>query len=122
MVKETKKIFGDDKIKVTATCVRVPVLRAHCESINLTLSEPYNSLEEVRQTITDFPGLSVRDNRETNEHPEPLLASGEDDCFVGRIRADLSQPHRRGLDMFVAGDQIRKGAALNAVQIAEYLI
>ena len=122
MVNETKKIFGDDKIKVTATCVRVPVLRAHCESINLTLSEPYNSLEEVRQMISDFPGLSIRDNRETNEHPEPLLASGEDDCFVGRIRADLSQPHRRGLEMFVAGDQIRKGAALNAVQIAEYLI
>lgn len=120
MVTETKKIFGDPKIGVAATCVRVPVLRAHCESINVTLKKPYESIEEVRQLISEFPGLSVKDERESNEHPEPLMASGQDDCFVGRIRADISQPEI-GIEMFVAGDQIRKGAALNAIQIAEAL-
>ena len=121
MVNETKKIFADPKIGVTATCVRVPVLRAHCESINVTLRKPYESINEIRNLISDFPGLTIKDDREANEHPEPLMASGQDDCYVGRLRADISQPER-GIEMFVAGDQIRKGAALNAVQIAETLL
>ena len=120
MVNETKKIFGDPDIGVAVTCVRVPVLRAHCESVNVTLRQPYESIDEIRNLISDFPGLTVKDDREANEHPEPLMASGQDDCYVGRIRADVSQPEK-GIEMFVAGDQIRKGAALNAVQIAELI-
>ncbi len=121
MVNETKKIFGDPDIGVAVTCIRVPVLRAHCESINVTLRQSYESIDEIRNLISDFPGLTVKDDREANEHPEPLMASGQDDCYVGRIRADVSQPEK-GIEMFVAGDQIRKGAALNAVQIAELIL
>lgn len=121
MLRETRKIFGDDSIRVTATCVRVPVLRAHCESINLTFEKPLSE-EKARKILADAPGVSVIDDREHNLHPEPLLASGKDDVFVGRIRRDLSQDEGYGLDLFVAGDQIRKGAALNAIQIAERLL
>jgi len=121
MLRETRKIFGDDSIRVTATCVRVPVLRAHCESINLTFEQPLSE-EKARKILAEAPGVSVIDDREHNLHPEPLLASGQDDVFVGRIRRDLSQEEGYGLDLFVAGDQIRKGAALNAIQIAEQLL
>ena len=121
MVRETRKIFADDSIRVTATCVRVPVLRAHCESINLTFEKPLSE-EKARKILAEAPGVSVVDDREHNLHPEPLLASGKDDVFVGRIRRDLSQDEGYGLDLFVAGDQIRKGAALNAIQIAERLL
>mmetsp|Transcript_1933 Transcript_1933/g.5893 ORF Transcript_1933/g.5893 Transcript_1933/m.5893 type:complete len:370 (+) Transcript_1933:287-1396(+) len=121
MIKETKKIFGDDQIKVTATCIRVPVLRAHCESINLTLKSPLDE-KAARELLAKAPGVTVQDDRENNKHPEPLDASFKDDCIVGRIRQDVSQPDNRGLDLFVAGDQIRKGAALNAIQIAELLL
>lgn len=120
MVQETKKIFSDDDIRVTATCIRVPVLRAHCESINLTLKNPLSE-SEARDLLAKSPGLSIQDDRKANNHPEPLAASGMDDCLVGRIRQDVSQPNNLGLEMFVAGDQIRKGAALNAIQIAEIL-
>lgn len=121
MVKETKKIFDDNSIQITATCVRVPILRAHCESINLTFR---GSLSEsnAREIVSKAPGVSVADNREENRFPEPLMASGKDDIFVGRIRADISQSPGKGIEMFIAGDQIRKGAALNAIQIAELLI
>lgn len=121
MVNETRKIFNDKDIQVTATCVRVPVLRAHCESINLTLKSPMTP-EEARELLANAPGLEICDDRVNNIHPEPLAASGKDDCLVGRIRQDLSQPNNLGLELFVAGDQIRKGAALNAVQIAELLL
>ncbi len=121
MLKETRKIFHDDAIRVTATCVRVPVLRAHCESINLTLERPISE-EQARKILAEAPGVSVIDDREANRHPEPLHASGKDDVFVGRIRRDLSQDEGYGLDLFVSGDQIRKGAALNAIQIAERLL
>jgi aspartate-semialdehyde dehydrogenase len=121
MLRETRKIFGDESIRVTATCVRVPVLRAHCESINLSFERPLSE-EEARKVLADAPGVSLVDDREHNLHPEPLLASGKDDVFVGRIRRDLSQDEGYGLDLFVAGDQIRKGAALNAIQIAERLL
>lgn len=121
MIKETAKILNDKEIKVTATCIRVPVLRAHCESINLTLKAPM-TVEQARDVLSNSPGVCVQDDRANNKHPEPLDVSFKDDCSVGRIRKDVSQPDGMGLEMFVAGDQIRKGAALNAIQIAEYLI
>ncbi|GBG29007.1 Aspartate-semialdehyde dehydrogenase [Hondaea fermentalgiana] len=121
MIKETKKIFSDPNIQVTATCIRVPVLRAHCESINVTLKNSMTE-DEARELLANSPGVSVQDDRVANKFPEPLASSFKDDCFVGRIRHDVSQPEGKGLDMFVAGDQIRKGAALNAIQIAELLM
>eukprot|EP00512_Aurantiochytrium_limacinum_P006973 CAMPEP_0171525720 /NCGR_PEP_ID=MMETSP0959-20130129/9919_1 /TAXON_ID=87120 /ORGANISM="Aurantiochytrium limacinum, Strain ATCCMYA-1381" /LENGTH=365 /DNA_ID=CAMNT_0012066913 /DNA_START=308 /DNA_END=1405 /DNA_ORIENTATION=+ len=121
MIKETKKIFSDPNIKVTATCIRVPVLRAHCESINLTLKNSLSE-DEAREILSKAPGVTVQDDRKANKFPEPLSASFKDDCIVGRIRHDASQPEGKGLELFVAGDQIRKGAALNAIQIAELLM
>lgn len=121
MVKETKKIFADPNIAITATCVRVPVLRAHCESINLTFDKPLSE-DDAREILNAAPGVTVIDDRTNNQHPEPLAASHQDDVFVGRIRSDMSQEAGYGLDLFISGDQIRKGAALNAVQIAELLV
>ncbi len=121
MLKETKKIFGEPNIRITATCVRVPVLRAHCESINLTFEKPLTE-NQAREILRTAPGVSIMDDRASNRHPEPLDASHKDDVFVGRIRQDWSQDNNTGLDLFVSGDQIRKGAALNAIQIAELLI
>lgn len=121
MIKETAKIFGTSDIRVAATCVRVPVLRAHCESINLTFDKPLSEAD-ARAILEAAPGVTVLDDRTANKHPEPLDASGQDDVFVGRIRADASQDPGHGLELFVAGDQIRKGAALNAIQIAELLL
>jgi aspartate-semialdehyde dehydrogenase len=97
------------------------VLRAHSESINLTLKKPL-SVDEAREILANAPGLRIVDDRAANKQPEPLAASGEDDVFVGRIRADAGQAAGIGLEMFVAGDQIRKGAALNAIQIADLLL
>jgi len=123
MVRETHKILGDDSIAITATCVRVPVLRAHSEAINLTFREPGAMSEaEARQALAAAPGIRIVDDRAANRFPEPIDASGGDEVLVGRIRADISQPRGRGLDLFVCGDQLRKGAALNAIQIAEWLI
>jgi len=119
MVNETKKIFHDPKISVTPTCVRVPVYRAHSESIVLELEKKL-SVEEARAILRDAPGLCLADDREKNCFPMPIEASGKDDILVGRIREDLSCPN--GLALFVSGDQLRKGAALNAIQIAEQLI
>ena len=127
MVHETHKIWGQlgapapDRTAITATCVRVPVMRAHAESINLTLDRALTA-DAARALLADAPGVSLIDDREANRFPEPLDAAGRDDVYVGRIRDDLSQPQGRGLDLFVCGDQIRKGAALNAVQIAELLV
>ena len=120
MILETRKIFHCPGILITATCVRVPVMRAHSESINLQFSNPITD-REVREILADSPGVKLVDDREKNYFPMPLDASGQDDILVGRIRQDLSQPDGRGIEMFVSGDQIRKGAALNAVQIAELL-
>lgn len=120
MVLETRKIFHCPEIRVTATCVRVPVLRAHSEAINIEFSRPMTP-EQVREIIARSPGVKLVDDREKNYFPMPLDASGGDDILVGRIRQDLSVPDGTGIAMFVAGDQIRKGAALNAVQIAEML-
>ncbi len=121
MIHETHKIFHAKDIRITATCVRVPVLRAHSESINLTFSEPVDE-NQVREILGSAEGVKLVDDRERNYFPMPLDASDQDDILVGRIRKDLSQPDGRGLELFVSGDQIRKGAALNAVQIAELLL
>ena len=107
--------------RIAATCVRVPVMRAHAESICLTFSRPVSE-DEARDILRAAPGVSLQDDRENNLFPTPLDASGKDDVYVGRIRKDLSQPGGRGLHLFIAGDQLRKGAALNAVQIAELLL
>ncbi len=121
MIKETRKIFHDDDIRVSVTCVRVPVLRAHCESINLTLATAATE-QQVRDVLAGAPGVTILDDRTGNQHPEPIIASDQDNVYVGRIRPDLGQDEGVGFEMFIAGDQIRKGAALNAVQIAERLI
>lgn len=124
MVHETHKIWsqeGENKTAITATCIRVPVMRAHAESINLTLDKPLTE-DEARKLLAEAPGISLIDDRANNRFPTPLDASHADDVFVGRIRHDMSQPGGQGLDLFVCGDQIRKGAALNAVQIAELLL
>jgi aspartate-semialdehyde dehydrogenase len=121
MVNETRKIFGDSRIMVTATCVRVPIPRAHSESINLEFERPITP-EQVREILSKAPGVKVVDDRERNHFPMPLEASGQDDVFVGRIRQDISRDDGRGIDLFVSGDQVRKGAATNAVQIAERLV
>ncbi|MCB1146628.1 MAG: aspartate-semialdehyde dehydrogenase [Leptospiraceae bacterium] len=117
MIKETEKILHSTDLTVTATCVRVPVLRAHCESINLEFSDRAPNLAEARELYAAFPGIRVVDDREKNHFPMPLEASGEFDCLVGRLREDKTL-NSKGLNLFVAGDQLLKGAALNAVQIA----
>ena len=117
---ETRKILGDPALRVTATCVRVPVMRAHSESINLTLKAKL-SADRARVLLGEAAGVKVIDDRANNTFPMQLFASGQDAVFVGRIRQDLSQPDDLGLELFACGDQLRKGAALNAVQIAELL-
>ena len=120
MVNETRKIFVAPEILVAATCVRVTVLRAHCESINIEFVNPMTE-QQVRDALASAPGVKIVDDRENSYFPMPLDASDQDDILVGRIRSDISQPNGCGIEMFVSGDQIRKGAALNAVQIAEML-
>jgi aspartate-semialdehyde dehydrogenase len=119
MVNETKKIFGDDNIQVNPTCVRVPIYRAHSESIYLELTNEVD-LAAYRQAIEAAPGVQLVDDREKNHFPMPSEVSGKDDVLVGRFRRDVSVAN--GLNLFVSGDQLLKGAALNAVQIAELLI
>lgn len=121
MVNETRKIFGDPKIMITATCVRVPVPRAHSESINLEFDQPITPAQ-VRQILSMAPGVKIVDDPASNHFPMPIEASGQDDVLVGRIRQDISRDDGRGIDLFVSGDQVRKGAATNAVQIAERLL
>lgn len=120
MVRETQKIFHAPDILITATCVRVPVMRAHSEAINLQFTRPITE-GEVREILSAAPGVRIVDDRERSYFPMPLDATDADDILVGRIRQDISQPGGCGIEMFVSGDQIRKGAALNAVQIAELL-
>lgn len=120
VMKEACKILSDPELAVTATCVRVPVLRAHTESINLTLKQPL-SPERARELLAAAAGVELVDDRERNLFPMPTIATGRDAVYVGRLRRDLSQPEGLGLELFVCGDQLRKGAALNAVQIAEAL-
>ena len=119
MLEETRKILEDDQIQVNAVCVRVPVLRAHSEALNITFSQPV-SLQEVYNVLKVAPGLKILEDRSCNRFPMPIDATGQDDVFCGRIRKDLSLANT--FDLWVVGDQLLKGAALNAVQIAELIL
>jgi aspartate-semialdehyde dehydrogenase len=119
MVNETRKIFGTPDLRVSATCIRVPVLRAHSEAINLEFAQPFDP-DTARQILATAPGVKLVEDWQANYFPMPIDASGKDEVLVGRIRQDISHPN--GLELWLCGDQIRKGAALNAVQIAELLI
>ncbi|GMH32471.1 hypothetical protein BSKO_00305 [Bryopsis sp. KO-2023] len=121
MVKETRKIWNEEDVAITATCIRVPVMRAHAESINLQFKNPITE-DEALEVLAGFPGVSIINDREKNIFPTPLDATSQDDVYVGRVRRDISRDDEKGLDLFVCGDQIKKGAALNAVQIAELLL
>jgi aspartate-semialdehyde dehydrogenase len=121
VVNETRKIFGDPNIAIGITCVRIPVLRAHCMSVTFECEKPITP-EEVRAIIATAPGCRVVDDPERNYFPMPVDASGKDEILVGRIRRDLSDSTGRSISIFSAGDQLLKGAALNAVQIAERLL
>lgn len=119
MVNETKKIFGDDSIKVTATAVRLPVVGGHAESVNVEFERDFD-IAEIKKLLSNTNGIIVQDNPAENEYPMPLFAHGKDEVFVGRIRRDETQDNT--LNMWIVADNLRKGAATNAVQIAEYLI
>lgn len=161
MLKETRKIWGDDSVHAMATCIRVPVMRAHAESINLEFEHDIEE-DEARELLAKAPGVSLIDDRcaplrdapchspaggdlhasrvhaalsytparadvcaccsDANRFPMPLDATDNDDVYVGRIRRDISLPGKKGLCLFVCGDQIKKGAALNAIQLAELLL
>ncbi|MEM6253294.1 MAG: aspartate-semialdehyde dehydrogenase [Cyanobacteria bacterium P01_D01_bin.156] len=119
MVNETRKIFGVADLRISATCVRVPVLRAHSEAINIEFTEPL-MVAKALELLKAAPGVTVVEDWQANYFPMPIEASGQDAVLVGRIRADIS--HDNGLELWLSGDQIRKGAALNAIQIAELLV
>jgi aspartate-semialdehyde dehydrogenase len=119
MVKETKKIIGDDSIKVTATCVRIPTTGGHSESVNIEFEKDFD-LQEVHNILTKTSGVVLQNNIAEFEYPMPLFADGKDEVFVGRIRRDESQPNT--LNLWIVADNLRKGAATNTVQIAEYLL
>ena len=119
MVNETRKIFGVEALRISATCVRVPVLRAHSEAINLEFDQPFD-VAKAREVLSQAPGVELREDWKANYFPMPIDATGRDAVLVGRIRQDIS--HRCGLELWLSGDQVRKGAALNAVQIAELLV
>jgi aspartate-semialdehyde dehydrogenase len=118
LINETRKILGDSSIRVSATCVRVPVVNGHSEAVNVQTREPL-SPERARELLRDAPGVSVLDDPAAALYPLAIDAAGADDVFVGRIRRDPG--HERALDMWIVADNLRKGAALNAVQIAELL-
>ena len=119
MIDETKKIMSDDSMRITATTIRVPVYRSHAESVNVEFEDEI-SVEKAREVLAAFPGVTLTDNPDEQIYPMPLETSGKDDVEVGRIRKDYSIDN--ALNFWVCGDQIRKGAALNALQIAEYMI
>ena len=119
MVNETRKIIGDDSIKVSATCVRVPVLSAHSEAVSVELEKDI-TVDQARELFKNAKGIQLSDEIDKNVYPMPLFVAGQDDCYVGRIRKDLAL--KNGISFFVVGDQLRKGAALNGLQIAELLI
>ena len=119
MVNETRKIFNDSNLRVSATCIRVPVLRAHSEAINLEFERPFD-LQAAREAIQTSAGVTLVEDWKANYFPMPIDASGQDNVLVGRIRQDIS--HESGLELWLSGDNLRKGAALNAVQIAELVV
>ncbi|MGB3787690.1 MAG: aspartate-semialdehyde dehydrogenase [Phormidesmis sp.] len=119
MVNETRKIFSAPDLRISATCIRVPVLRAHSEAVNLEFEQPFNAVR-AREAIQSAAGVKLVEDWQANYFPMPMDASGRDDVLVGRIRQDISNPS--GLELWLSGDQIRKGAALNAIQIAELVV
>ncbi len=119
MVNETRKIFAAPELRVSATCIRVPVLRAHSEMVNIEFEAPF-PVAQARAILAKTPGLQLVEDWQANYFPMPMDASGKDEVLVGRIRQDLSHPC--ALELWLSGDQIRKGAALNAIQIAELLV
>ena len=121
VMREARKIFGDPDLRISATCIRVPVLRAHAVAISFECERPITE-HEARAIIAKAPGVKLVDDRANNLFPMPKDASGKDEILVGRIRQDLSDPSGRTIALFAAGDQLLKGAALNAVQIAEHLV
>jgi aspartate-semialdehyde dehydrogenase len=125
LIEETRKIWRDPSVRISATCVRVPVMRAHTEAINITLTSPATQ-QQVRDVLASAPGVRLVDDRAAGDFPTPLKATGLDDVLVGRIRPDPSHASRDsqhvGFDLLVCADQLRKGAALNAVQVAERLV
>lgn len=118
LMKEPKKILGDDSFNLTATAVRVPVQGGHSESVNIEFENEFD-LDEVKKILSETPGVVLQDDVKNNQYPMPLYSEGKDEVFVGRIRRDLSQP--KTLNLWIVADNLRKGAATNAVQIAEYL-
>jgi aspartate-semialdehyde dehydrogenase len=119
LVKEPKKILNDDSFSVTATAVRIPTSGGHSEAVNVQFEHDFD-LSEVRKLLSETPGVIVQDNLDTNTYPMPIYAHNKDEVFVGRIRRDESQPNT--LNMWIVADNLRKGAATNTIQIAEYLI
>lgn len=119
LIQETHKILGDDSIRITATAVRIPVVGGHSESVNVELKQDA-SVGEVQALLNQSPGVVVQDNPDTNTYPMPIYAAGKNDVFVGRIRKDFSQEN--ALNMWIVSDNLRKGAATNTIQIAEFLV
>ncbi|MFC5532511.1 aspartate-semialdehyde dehydrogenase [Cohnella yongneupensis] len=118
MIRETKKIMGDDTLEVTATCVRVPVVYGHSESVYVELKSDFE-IEDVKNLLSDAPGIVLLDDPAGQQYPMPVFAAGKNETFVGRVRRDISNP--RGLNLWIVSDNLLKGAAWNAVQIAEYI-
>lgn len=119
LVRETQKILNDNTIAVTATAIRIPVVGGHSEAVNIQFENDFD-VNEVRQMLHNTPGVTVQDNLDTYTYPMPIYAQGKDDVFVGRIRRDESQPNT--INMWIVSDNLRKGAATNTIQIAEYLV
>jgi aspartate-semialdehyde dehydrogenase len=119
LVRETQKIFNDKTIAITATAIRIPVVGGHSESVNIEFENDFD-VTEIRKILHESPGIIVQDNPDVNVYPMPIYAEGKDEVFVGRIRRDGSQPNT--LNMWIVADNLRKGAATNAVQIAQYLV
>lgn len=119
LTRETKKILGDDRVSVVATAIRIPVVGGHSESVNIEFENDFDE-KEVRLLLRNFPGIMVQDNPDMNIYPMPIYAQGKDEVFVGRIRRDHSQP--KTLNMWIVADNLRKGAATNTIQIAEYVL
>ncbi|QED38402.1 aspartate-semialdehyde dehydrogenase [Antarcticibacterium arcticum] len=119
LTNETKKILGDDTVLVSATAIRIPVVGGHSEAVNVQFENDFTE-SDVRRILSNFPGVTVQDNPDVNTYPMPVYAEGKDDVFVGRIRRDYSQANT--LNMWIVADNLRKGAATNAVQIAEFLV
>ncbi len=119
LVRETQKILNDKTIAVTATAIRIPVVGGHSETVNIQFENDFD-VNEVRQILHNTPGVTVQDNLDTYTYPMPIYAQGKDDVFVGRIRRDESQPNT--INMWIVSDNLRKGAATNTIQIAEYLV